>query len=264
MDGDSGWNRGCDGILHAGNGIREKKKKSENPEIHNQEIGKSGEGKRMKILKVPIDKVEPWDENPKGIKKADYERLKRQIQKLGVYKPLVVCKENGKYVVLGGNMRIRALKELGVKEVEVSVVEAKTDREKLEYSLSDNDRAGFYEEDKLAEIIWPTKEEIDLKIFKVDLGESKTLGQILMEYGPDVEKEENGEIEFSEELLECHNYVVLYFDNEVDWLQAQTLFELKPVKPLHWKDYFNSRGIGRVLNGPKALEMLRKKFEKMK
>ena len=38
------------------------------------------------------------------------------------------------------------------------------------------------------------------------------------------------EVPFAEELLEKHNYVVLYFDNEVDWLQALTLFDIHTVR----------------------------------
>lgn len=34
----------------------------------------------------------------------------------------------------------------------------------------------------------------------------------------------------AEELLEKHNYVVLYFDNDVDWLQALTLFDIHTVR----------------------------------
>jgi len=50
----------------------------------------------MKIIRVPISKCEPWEKNPRGITKKDFDRLKRQIKKLGVYKPLVACEENGK------------------------------------------------------------------------------------------------------------------------------------------------------------------------
>jgi hypothetical protein len=124
----------------------------------------------MRILRVPIGSVEPWDKNPRGIMKADFERLKRQIQKLGVYKPLVCYDEGGKYVVLGGNMRIRALKELGHTEVDISLVAPKTDADRVEYALSDNDRAGFYEEDKLAELLDPFKADIPLEDYKIDLG----------------------------------------------------------------------------------------------
>jgi DNA modification methylase len=141
----------------------------------------------MKIQKVPIERVEPWADNPRGIKTKDYERLKRQILELGIYKPLVCYRENGKFVVLGGNMRIRALKDIGMKEVEVSVVEAKTKAQKIKYALSDNDRVGFYEEDKLAELVYPHLEEIKLEDFKVDLGEAIDLKQVVERYGPDID-----------------------------------------------------------------------------
>jgi hypothetical protein len=160
-------------------------------------------------------------------------------------------------------MRLRALRELGFKEVDVSVVEAKTEEEKIEYSLSDNDRAGYYEEDALAELVAGVADKIHLDDYKIDLGDAKSLGQVLAAYLPE-EEEEEPEIEFTEELLESHNFIVLYFDNEVDWLQAQSLFELKEVKANHWQPGFDARGIGRVVNGARALEMLRQKFREMR
>ena len=141
----------------------------------------------MNILKAPIESVIPWDKNPRGIKTKDYERLKKQILKLGVYKPLIAFEDKGKYVVLGGNMRIRALKELGIKDVEISVVKPTSEAQKIEFALSDNDRAGFYEEDKLAELVYPHIKDIDLGDFKVDLGEALDLKQVVERYGPDID-----------------------------------------------------------------------------
>lgn len=138
----------------------------------------------MRILRVPIDSVEPWDRNPRGITKADFERLKRQIQRLGVYKPLVCAEEGGRYVVLGGNMRIRALRELGHAEVDISVVEPKTEAERVEYALSDNDRAGYYEEDKLAELVLSYANDIKLEDFKVDLINPVSLQSIIEGLSP--------------------------------------------------------------------------------
>jgi hypothetical protein len=62
------------------------------------------------------------------------------------------------------------------------------------------------------------------------------------------------EVEFTQVLSESHNYIVLYFDDEVDWLQAQTLFELKPVRLMNTvkgSDNVHAKetGIGRVLRG---------------
>lgn len=141
----------------------------------------------MNIQKVSIEKIIPWEENPRGIKTKDYERLKRQILELGVYKPLICVRENSHYIVLGGNMRIRALKEIGLKEVDISIVQAKTKAQKIKYALSDNDRAGFYEEDKLAELIYPYLAEIKLEDFKVDLGEAIDLKQVVERFGPDID-----------------------------------------------------------------------------
>jgi len=134
----------------------------------------------MKIIKVPISSIVPWDKNPRGIKAEDFERLKKQILKLGVYKRLVCYQAGKKYVVLGGNMRIRALQELGVQDVEISIVAPKDEAAKIEYALSDNDRAGYYEEDKLAELIFPYMAKLNLEDFKVDIGQAVDL-KILLE-----------------------------------------------------------------------------------
>jgi hypothetical protein len=160
----------------------------------------------MEIKRVPIEQVEPWEKNPRGILKKDFERLKRQIQKLGIYKPLIAYQENGKYIVLGGNMRIKALQELGFKKVDISIVKAKTEKERIEYALSDNDRAGYTEEEKLAELLYPHLEEINLEDFKVDLSEPITIKNILEDFGPNFipkEKEIDENIETGNECPKC-------------------------------------------------------------
>jgi hypothetical protein len=69
------------------------------------------------------------------------------------------------------------------------------------------------------------------------------------------------EVEFTQVLDESHNYIVLYFDNEVDWLQAQTLFDIKPVRLLSTKRGENNVngqkiGVGRVLRGSEVINRL--------
>lgn len=130
---------------------------------------------------VPSNQIALWEDNPRGIMKPDYERLKYQINSLKIYKPLVCCKVsqakkfikqkfNGKhkYLTLGGNMRFRAYTERGDKNCWISVVNVRSKKEMVEYALSDNDRAGFYETDKLAELTYAIRKDIDLKQFKVD------------------------------------------------------------------------------------------------
>jgi hypothetical protein len=123
----------------------------------------------MKILapeKRPLSNLVPWELNPRGIKKDDFERLKKQIKDLGLYKPFIVNQDG---IILGGNMRYRAASELGIEEVFVTEVHTDNEKQMLEYALSDNDRAGYYEELQLAELIHRTG--IDILNFKVDIYE---------------------------------------------------------------------------------------------
>ena len=148
----------------------------------------------MEIKRVPISQVEPWDKNPRNIKTKDFERLKKQILELGIYKPLICYKEGDKYITLGGNMRLLALRELGIPEVEISIVHPKSEAEKIKYNLSDNDRAGEYDDQALAELIYPHQDEIQLEDFKVDLGEALDLREIINAFGPGLEDFEEEEI----------------------------------------------------------------------
>lgn len=178
--------------------------------------------KENRVL-VDLNQLEPWDKNPRSIKDADYNRLKRQIE-LGEYKPLLIMivdptQENPdpKAIILGGNMRYRIYKELGHKRVWVSIIEFVEDAPSkwlayingervqrmfgskedgmLTYALSDNDRAGGWEEEALAEMVQNSK--IELGDFKVDLGEPMSLADLMAKYGPDPEVKED---EFDETL----------------------------------------------------------------
>ncbi len=74
-------------------------------------------------MKLPISKlvnntgqIEGLPANPRQIDKTDYERLLKSLKEdpdFLVHKPLHVYEHNDQYVVLGGNQRLRALKELG-------------------------------------------------------------------------------------------------------------------------------------------------------
>ena len=160
----------------------------------------------MEIKKVAISKVRLWEDNPRNIKTKDFERLKRQIKELGIYKPMIACQENGGYTILGGNMRLRALQELGIAEVDISIVSPKTEADKIKYALSDNDRAGEYDEQVLAELVYPHIEEIELEDFKLDMGEPISLKNVIEEYGPDFipkEKEYDENLETENECPKC-------------------------------------------------------------
>ncbi len=92
--------------------------------------------------------------------------------------------------------------------------------------------------------------------------EGEGLRKMLDDLGSDLQEKtgtkEKPEVEFAEELLEEHNFVVLYFDNSVDWLNLQSILDLPTVQASHSKKGFEVRGTGRVVNGAEALEKFRK------
>lgn len=137
-----------------------------------------------------LNTLKNWDKNPRAIKTEDFARLKNQIQTLGLYKPFLITSDG---TVLGGNMRLRACKELGIDEVPVSVVQADTDELKLQYALSDNDRAGYYDEQALAELVL-SMPDIDLQDYKIDLGNLISIDDLLSKFAPEPEEDEAPEV----------------------------------------------------------------------
>ncbi len=141
-----------------------------------------------------ISTLKHWDKNPRSIKKQDFERLKKQIQTLGQYKPLLITEDG---TVLGGNMRLRAYKELGITDIWISVVDASTEAKKLEYALSDNDRAGYYDDDLLANLI-PQYPEFEWKDYAVDMKAPQNLGDLVDRFA-ETEEDEAPELDDTKE-----------------------------------------------------------------
>lgn len=100
---------------------------------------------------VKISKLKENPNNPRFIREEKFEKLVKSIQQfpqmLSV-RPLVVNKE---YEVLGGNMRLRALRAADVKEVPVEVVDWSEEQQK-EFIIKDNASFGEWEHDMLANL----------------------------------------------------------------------------------------------------------------
>lgn len=124
----------------------------------------------LRIEKWEISRLKKWDKNPRSISKQGLQRLMTQLQKHGQYKPLIVTEDG---TIIGGNMRFEALKALGITEAYVSIVKPENENELFELALSDNDRAGFYDDDLLANLL-PTF-EIDWSLYAVDMREPTNL-----------------------------------------------------------------------------------------
>lgn len=162
--------------------------------------------------KWPLSRLKGWDKNPREAEPADLERLKAQLLALKPYKPLLVAEDG---TVLGGNMRLKVLQEMGVEDVWVSVVVAPDDKTKTEYALSDNDRAGFYDRARLQSLLADLP-DFRLEDFKVDLGYTTGLDELgKLDVKVDLEVDKNT---MDEKLERYQNatikQVVLYFKAE--------------------------------------------------
>jgi len=116
-------------------------------------------------MKVDISKLKSNPDNPRQISKEKFELLKKSIQEFPEMlklRPLVI-KNN---VVLGGNMRLRAMIELGYKEVEVIQADNLTEAQKKEFVIKDNSSFGSYNWDLITDLGW---NELPLEDWGLDI-----------------------------------------------------------------------------------------------
>jgi len=103
---------------------------------------------------VDIKQVKTNPKNPRVIKDDKFKKLVKSIQEFPDMlnkRPLVVFTDvDGKYVVLGGNMRLKACNELGIKEIPIIVADEWTEEQKNEFLIKDNVGFGEWDWDDLA------------------------------------------------------------------------------------------------------------------
>lgn len=97
---------------------------------------------------VPLEKLRPYERNPRRISVEAYERLKDKLQRLG-YHQRIICTHDLR--VIGGHQRIKAMEELGMVEVNVLIPpRALSKQEFRELLVSDNLPFGEFDFDILA------------------------------------------------------------------------------------------------------------------
>jgi DNA modification methylase len=104
----------------------------------------------MKTQNVPISKVKLNPNNPRLIKDDKFKKLVASIQgfpEMLQIRPIVV---NADMVVLGGNMRLRACKEAGLKEVPIIVADNIPEDRQAEFIIKDNVGFGEWDWEMLA------------------------------------------------------------------------------------------------------------------
>ena len=91
----------------------------------------------MEIIKLKIDEVIPYENNPRNNDEA-VAYVVESIKQCGYCSPIIIDEDN---VILCGHTRLKALKQLGYKEVECVRKSGMTDEQKKKYRILDNKTA---------------------------------------------------------------------------------------------------------------------------
>jgi DNA modification methylase len=152
----------------------------------------------MIIQKIPISKINPAPYNPRlDLKPGDveYEKIKRSITEFDLVEPLVWNKQTGNLV--GGHQRLKILKEQGITEVEVSVVDLLEAKEKA-LNIALNKAQGDWDLPKLKDLLLEIDTgEFDINITGFDEKEIEDLMNQL--YTPDENEKDDDVPEVPEE-----------------------------------------------------------------
>lgn len=159
----------------------------------------------MQTQLVSISQVKPNQDNPRIIKDYKFKKLVQSIKdfpQMLELRPIVVNEDN---IVLGGNMRLKACQEAGLKEVHIIQAKDLSEAQQREFIIKDNVGFGEWDWDVLANEwdntqlgewgldVWQPEEEVDYSILdEVNLDNEienmyqQTKKSVILEYPTEV------------------------------------------------------------------------------
>jgi hypothetical protein len=193
----------------------------------------------MQIKTVKLSEVKSNPNNPRIIKDDKFRKLVNSIQefpKMLEIRPIVV---NSDMIVLGGNMRLKACKEAGLKEVPVIFADDLTEDEQKQFIIKDNVGFGEWDWDMIANEWdadqieeWGLDLPFDAKIDNMEDGETLDFEQ-------------------SVQLIPPKEYILVMADpNSEEWEDLKNVLKLKMVRRGGYKEgsSFDAISLERVLN----------------
>jgi hypothetical protein len=193
----------------------------------------------MEIKNVKLSEVKSNPNNPRIIKDDKFTKLVKSIKefpKMLEIRPIVV---NADMIVLGGNMRLKACKEAGLKEVPVIFAHDLTEDEQKQFIIKDNVGFGEWDWDMIAN-------EWDADIIEewgLDLPFDSKID--------DMEDGETLDFEQSVQLIPPKEYILIMADpNSEEWEDLKNVLKLKMVRRGGYKEgsNFDAISLERVLN----------------
>jgi ParB-like chromosome segregation protein Spo0J len=187
----------------------------------------------MNIESVKISTVKSNPNNPRVIKDDKFDKLVQSIKdfpQMLEIRPIVV---NDDMIVLGGNMRLKACKEAGLKEVPIIKASDLTKEQQREFIIKDNVGFGEWDWEQLKE--WDGEE---LEAWGLDVPELKAID----------ESEEGDEIKIPKSLqvIPKKEYILIMADEDSEeWQELQNIFKCGLVRQGGCKIGSSSDKVGR-------------------
>jgi predicted DNA-binding protein len=171
--------------------------------------------------KIKTSKIKSNPDNPRIIKDERFKGLVQSIKEFPEMlelRPIVVDKD---LMVLGGNMRLKACKELNLKDVYITKADNLTEEQKKEFIIKDNASFGEWDYSQLSEWdneqleewgldLWQNEDDIETSdSFNLPEGDKNNLEQItytLSSEQSNIIKEAIEDIKHTEE----YNYIETY------------------------------------------------------
>lgn len=128
-------------------------------------------------MKVKINEIKPNQNNPRLIKDYKFKKLVDSIKEFPEMlekRPIVVDED---MIVLGGNMRLKACQEAGLKKIDVIIAEGWSEKQKKEFIIKDNVGFGEWDFDEIGNAwtefplndwgldVWSPETDVDLEDF---------------------------------------------------------------------------------------------------
>ena len=167
---------------------------------------------KFKVVYRPLDSIKQLENNPRYIKKEDFERLCASVQnnpELFEAQPIILSNRTGENVIIAGNQRYKAALEVGLKEVPTILLEGLTEAKEREIIIRTNVQNGKWDYDILASGAWGEVEELaDWGVegvdFLSDTNDESDIDSLFEEANNTEEKHKNIHItvEIPEELTE--------------------------------------------------------------
>lgn len=203
-----------------------------------------------------VDTLEDFQGDFKKMRKAEMVRLQRNIINNGFSDPVLVWKTRaGKNNIIDGHQRIKALRDLernGFEGDKVKIPKA------LPVSYMNAKSAAVARRKLLGvDSRFSTVTKKGFRKFSDGLDLDVIMDEVKIE-NIELKIDDGADLQFTTELLESHNYIVLYFDNDIDWQTARDVFGVKEVKGLGSRKgkRISKRGLGRIVRGADVIEKI--------